>query len=841
MSPSRTTPPVESATAPPELVGWLAELDQDKLYRLLRARPDTAAEPPPQSLGELAERLLRPGSATAVLRRLPVPCLQAAEALCALGDGPVPWSRLAQLLDAGAGERSAGLDTALTALAGQGLVWRDGQDRLYPSPTLRQVWPVPLGLGAPLAELLAEAGSAELRELLTAHRLPVPVARRDRLAALAERLSDPEQLAALLAEAPPGVRALLLESTGDGEFGHSEFGDGQCGAPAVSAQQAGLAAQWAHERGLLIPDQRGYGPSQVPGEVLLALRGPHWHPPFDPVPPLPELYPVGEAEVAREAAAAATAFTTQAAALLAACAANPPTLLKNGGLGPRELGRLTRTARCEEPLVRLVLECALAAGLLISGGGRPGGRREGQSARTTKRAADLAAEGGPLRLTADYDGWRLRPPAEQYATLVVAWLTLPFTPTAVLDQQGRSWPALVARPASPSCRHARRGLLTAAGRLPAGHGAARAAGLGRLIAWHRPQADQLPEQDWPFAAVITEAELLGVVARGTLSPLGAALSGYSPEQPGALREAARRLLPGATDRARIGADLTAVVAGPPTGRLAALLDAAAERESHGTASVWRFTAAGIRRALDGGRSPQQLSAELAAAADLPALPQPLAYLIADTARRHGRVKVLASGCVLHGEDPALLAELAAHRGLAALRLRRLAGTVLVSAAGPEQTLAALRAEGYAPVAEGADGLLLVDRPATVPPQRGSTPARPPRILPTSSELRRLAAHLLATTPPPGARPPVTETELAAEAPRLTRPEITRLSRALRLDQPVTIEYLTGHHTITEHTVTTLTLDPPYLHACHRTTPTTPITFELSHLYSVLPPPEARGA
>ncbi|MFE0458205.1 helicase-associated domain-containing protein [Kitasatospora sp. NPDC058965] len=833
MCPILTAAQAEPEPAPPDLVGWLAGLDPDRLYRLLRARPDAAAEPAPHSLDELAERLLRPGSATAALRRLPLPCLQAAEALCALGGGPVPRSRLARLLDATAGERAAGLDTALTALAGQGLLWTGPGDRLHPNPTLRQVWPAPLGRPAPLADLLAGAGSAELRELLTVLRLPVPVARRDRLAELSALLGDPEAVADLLAGAPPAVRPLLLE------------GAGTAPAPLAVAEPAGLAAQWAHERGLLVRDPHGYGPSRVPGEVVLALRGPSWHPPFDPVPPLPELAPVSEAEVAREAAAAATAFTTRAAALLAACAAHPPTLLKGGGLGPRELGRLARTAHCAEPLVRLVLECALGAGLLL-GGGRPDGRRTSHPPRTTGRPPDPAAEGGPLQLTAEYEDWRTRPPAEQYGALVVAWLTMPYTPTATVDPQGRPWPALLARPASPCCRHARRGLLTAAGRLPAGHGAAAAAGLGRLVAWHRPQAGRLPDQAWPFATVIAEAELLGVVARGTLSPLGAALAGYSAEQPGPLREAARELLPGATDRARIGADLTAVVAGPPSAGLAALLDAAAERETHGTASIWRFTAEGVRRALDGGRSPQQLTAELARAADLDRLPQPLAYLIADTARRHGRVKVLASGCVLHGDDPALLAELAAHRALAHLRLRRLAPTVLVSAAGPDRTLAALRAEGYAPAAEGADGLLLVDRPAPVPPPRGSAPARPARALPTGTALRRLAAQLLAAGPattPATALPTLTEAELAAEAPRLSRPELTRLARALRLDQPVTVEYLTGHHTLAEHTVTTLALDPPYLHAHHRALPgrpTTPVTFELRRLHGVRPPPEARG-
>ncbi|WP_051970150.1 helicase-associated domain-containing protein [Kitasatospora azatica] len=810
----------------------MAGLDLEQLYRLLRARPDTAVEPAPRTLAEVAERLVRPGSAGVVLRRLPVPCLQTAEALVALGPR-AGRHELARLLDATGGERAAGLDTALQALAGQGLAWPDEHDRLHPNPALRQIWPSPLGLEAPVAELLAEATSEELRSILLLLDQRVPVTKQQRLATLTDHFADPRRLDAVLADAPAGVRPLLLE--------HAET------ARAVFSPsgEVGRAARWARERGLLVRAHHGYGPARVPAEVTLALRGPSWHAPFDPVPPEPELVPVGAAEVAREAVSAATAFTTQAAAVLAECALHPVALLKSGGVGPRELGRLAKTTRCSETLLRLVLECALAAGLLVgAGGGPPTGNRTAHLPRTTRRAADLEAEDGPLALTPQYDSWREEDPARQFVALAAGWLTLPFTPTAVLDKDGKSWPALVTRAPSPSCRHARRGLLTAAGRLPAERGAARAAGLGRLVAWHRPLCDQLPQEPAPFATVIQEAELLGVVARGTLSPLGAALAGHSAEQPQGLLDCARRLLPGATERARLGTDLTAVVAGPPGGRLTALLDAAADRESHGTASVWRFTAGSIRRALDGGRSPQQLTAELLAVGGVEQLPQPLSYLIGDTARRHGRVRVVAPGSVLYGEDPALLAELLAHRRLASLRLRLIAPTVLVSATGPEATLAALRAEGYAPVEEGADGTLLLERAGTerapaVPPQR-SGPVRSPRTgraLPSSADLRELAGRLFTVPGGPAAaygKPDeLTEEELARETPRLMGSCVSRLARAIRADQPITIEYLAGAGEVVEYDVCDLALDPPFLHA-RRLGSEDRLALSLASLYTVLP-------
>ena len=70
--------------------------------------------------------------------------------------------------------------------------------------------------------------------------------------------------------------------------------------------------------------------------------------------------------------------------------------------------------------------------------------------------------------------------------------------------------------------------------------------------------------------MVREAELLGVIARGSLSRIGAALQADDGE---ALAAASRRLLPTATSTARFGADLTAVVTGTPSARLAALLDA----------------------------------------------------------------------------------------------------------------------------------------------------------------------------------------------------------------------------------------------------------------------------
>ncbi|MGW7328405.1 helicase-associated domain-containing protein [Streptomyces sp. NPDC054840] len=121
----------------------------------------------------------------------------------------------------------------------------------------------------------------------------------------------------------------------------------------------------------------------------------------------------------------------------------------------------------------------------------------------------------------------------------------------------------------------------------------------------------------------------------------------------------------------------------------------------------------------------------------PPLPHPLAYTIKDTAQTHGQLKVVRSACCIRSDDTALIAEVAQSRALAKLRLRRIAPTVLISTAPPEETLSALRTAGYAPSQEAETGSTLLDRAPTdrapsllptldpwPPPERQTGPRRP---------------------------------------------------------------------------------------------------------------------
>lgn len=801
------------------LTTWLSELDGSRLARVLALRPDAAASPEPRTVGELADRLQRPGSVALVLPRLTLPCLEASEALAALG-GRATRDSLAELLGSTSPAAAHALDATLEELSDRALVWPDGNEALRMATPFRRAWSTPLGLDAPLEELLAGTTSEELRGMLAALGIKPPGTKQQRLAALVEHHNDAERVVALVAGAPAATRKVLEQSA---RATPSQSMSIMFGAPGSDLRPG---ARWALDRGLLLQDPHRYGVVRMPAEVALALRGPGWHAPFEPLPPVPQLAPITSSDVEREAAVAATAFAAQAASVLSACATAPPARLKSGGIGARELSRLGKAAHADDTVVRMALETAYAAGL-------------------------LARDGDRVVPTEAYDAWAAQEPAEQLALMLRAWRDLPLTPTRARDEDDKALPALAGAPDCGGCLQARHGLFSAAAGLPAGQGVKVASELGPLVAWHRPLADDASPRDTaPFSTVIREAELLGVLARGALSPLGAHLAAHADEE---LDSTARRLLPPATTTARIGADLTAVVPGTPSARLAALLDSTAERETSGTASVWRFSAGSIRRALDAGRTPDDLTANLAAASST-ALPQALTYLIADTARGHGRVRIAPAACVIHGDEPALLAELAAHRALSELALRQLAPTVLVSGSPPATTLAALRAAGYAPVAETAAGTVRVEkrlpqRAAAVPaprrnPGRGAprTAAAPASALPADAGMDALADRLLKAPPtapepdPFGTGVPFgTDTEeiVAGYAKHLSYSDVRQVAHAIDTGAAITVEYIATSGNRTVRTLSALELDPPYLEAwCHLREAER--VFTLSRIHGVMP-------
>ena len=213
--------------------------------------------------------------------------------------------------------------------------------------------------------------------------------------------------------------------------------------------------------------------------------------------------------------------------------------------------------------------------------------------------------------------------------------------------------------------------------------------------------------------------------------------------------------------------------------------------------------------------------------------------------------------MIHSQDAALLAELAAHRRLAKLGLRLVAPTVMISRTPLDGTLAALRAEGYAPVAETADGAVRIEKgeqrrvAVSVPAPRASRhdsasrgrPALGVEQAPGFDSLRDLAVRLRAAPPdrpepdPGNGVPFDTDTEeiIAGHASGLSLTDVRQLAHAVAEGGSITIEYVaaSGGHTV--RSLSDLALDPPHLLAwCHLRNDER--IFTLSRIQGVMPAP-----
>lgn len=709
----------------------LRERGEDGLVDLLERRPDLAA-PPPSSVRSLAVRATNRTSLDRALAGVDARVLQVLEAVVALDAGPggggVPLARLAQAT----GEE--GLDEAVGTALGLALLWSD-DDALRPAPGLAEaLGPHPAGLGPPLRATLARRGVAALRRL--AAEIGADVAgdgaegtaddaddeARDRLvAAVAARLAEPATLTGLLEDAR--VRAVLDALAWGPPVGRAP--DPKAGTPARAAVDRALAL------GLLASSDAQH--VVLPREIGLALRDGRTHA-APALPPVPEGRAVPAAAVAAESAHAAEELVRLAGAVLTAWGEDPAPALRGGGLGRRELRRLATALGTDDDRAALVVEVLGAAGLVAEDG---------------EETASIAP-------TVDADDWLDRPVPERWAVLASAWLESERAAWLVgtRTEQGTLRPALDPESRRPWAPRLRRSVLEVLAAAPSA--ALAADDVLTVLTWRAPRTT--PPQH-AVEAVLAEAGAVGVTGAGALAPAGAALVGRvgrvgrvgtdEAADDDAVAAALEAQLPPAVEEVLLQGDLTGIVPGRPSPALAALLDLAADVESRGAATTVRFTEASVRRALDTGRTAEELLADLSRHARA-GVPQPLEYLVLDVARRHGLVRVGMASAYVRADDPALLAGLAEDPALRDLGLLRLAPTVLAAQAPPVALLAALRERGLAPVTEDATGHVVVGAVAGPRHRVHRGPRRAPAGPPVAEaaeararRLRRVAADLLA--------------------------------------------------------------------------------------------------
>ncbi|RDG34603.1 helicase C-terminal domain-containing protein [Streptomyces corynorhini] len=245
------------------------------------------------------------------------------------------------------------------------------------------------------------------------------------------------------------------------------------------------------------------------------------------------------------------------------------------------------------------------------------------------------------------------------------------------------------------------------------------------------------------------------------------------------------LLPAPLDHVLLQADLTAVAPGPLLRPLAELLAITADVESKGGATVYRFTPGSVRRALDAGQSASDLHDFLKAHSRTP-VPQPLAYLIDDVARKHGHLRVGSASAYVRCDDEAVLDEILADKRSQGMRLRRLAPTVLAAHAEAAALLDGLRTMGFAPAAESTEGDVMITRalahrtpPRTAPVPVADGPPTPDATL-LSAAVKAIRAGDMAATV---VRKPGPEATVPAPASGAASPRAAALNGALPRTTP----------------------------------------------------------
>ena len=418
-----------------------------------------------------------------------------------------------------------------------------------------------------------------------------------------------------------------------------------------------LPAIWLHERGFL----RAVGEASyvLPREVSLEIR--HGSLLSTPLPVEPTLTAGTQwprERVQESAGHAADFFVRTVDRIVSSLTAEGLPLLSKGGLVARDWRRRAERLRIPPEDLALILELAQAAGWL---------EQTGSQLRTSPHYPHEAAR------------------EDLWVILANTWLTLPRIPWRPAASAATS----EASPLSPGLAdydvpRLRNDLLTA---LTKSSGSLDAAAVLPWLLWRRPQRQPSAQQ---VNELLGQASLLGLTGLGALSDIGNGL--IAGQSIPALAAALAQTLPEVSDKLVLQADLTATATFPLTLAAQRRLEGCADFESGGGATVYRFTAESLARAMAAGERAdaviQWLEDETASA-----LPVALRVLIEDVQRNQAIVAVSDATAVMQ-TNAELVDRLVQDASLQELGLRRVADTVVTAAVSGEALAQRLRALGY---------------------------------------------------------------------------------------------------------------------------------------------------
>ena len=686
----------------------------DSVRTLLSLRPDLG-HPVPRDLAELTAQATTSRSVARALDGLTAWQRQLAEALAALPD-PATTTEVAELV----GAEPAACRPAIGDLRRRALLWGP-DERLHLLRAVReQFGPYPGSLAPPSRNPLARA-----------------------------------QVESLLAECGEGVTEVL------DRLAWSPTGALAGADRVVAAADARGPVEHLLARRLLLP---------LDAETVILPREVAWHvrggrfarDPVGPRPPgvsgrqrKPEL-------IDRAAAGAAYGLVHDLELTGHTLESRPHRLLRDGGLGQRDLTALARELGRETDYAGFLLECGAAS-------------------------IFAPAPDQVLRPTREFDHWTRRTPVERWQEIAQAWLTADRLFSRSLQPDSRplgpeadiSYAAVLRRLLLEVLVEAGTGIVPDPEDLAA------------AVRWHRPRLGRVPLRlETGIGWLRQEAAWLGLLAfEATSSLTGAVLS---PER--SAPDALGTLFPEPVETIIVQADLTAVAAGPLPYQLAADLRLLADQESRGGGGVYRFSGRTLRRALDAGWSVDRMRNWLQQHSST-RLPQPLSYLIDDVARHHGSVRVGRAETYIGVDDPVKLAALLADPGAASLGLRQIGNDAIVAQAQFDEVLRFLERLGHHPALDSAS-----EAGTEQPAPRAPTPERVRRE-PSAAEV---AAIVLAGESTSTSSGPSGDEDVEAGAGS-TAETLDRLDAAVRRARPISLRIVTADGEPVERRISPLDL------------------------------------
>jgi len=451
----------------------------------------------------------------------------------------------------------------------------------------------------------------------------------------------------------------------------------------------GPGVTWLLEKKFLVPlDQRTV---ILPREVAIALRGGKIHKErFIKQPSLTGAKRI-EQQVNLAAIANVSTVLRWVEELLNFWADEPADALRAGGLGVRDLKIVATHLGVDESCTAFVAELAYLASLI-----------------------SIDADDRILPSN-KFDIWLMQTPADRWQMLASQWLITSRVSGLVGRAEAKNVAAL--GPELDRVNAARVRALTLE-LLRENQGIAPEWNSFKdVLSWRAPVRRNSSLQDELAEWTLREAEWLGITGQGALSKFGAQF--LDGDDLSSINED----LPKTVDHILIQSDNTAIAPGPLEHEISQALAMMAEIESRGGATVYRFTESTIRRALDHGKTGDEIKTFLVKTSKTP-MPQPLEYLIADVAKKHGKLRVGNTSSFIRCEDTALISQIMNDKKLEILALRRIAPEVVICDMDATDAMRVLRECGYLPAGESANGMILTGPKSN----RSLTKPRPPRVI-----------------------------------------------------------------------------------------------------------------